>query len=261
MFLYQHQNSFGTDFFESILYENFSFIPHLHRHYEAAWLIEGELGLTVDGREQLMRPGDAALILPNQIHAYRSDARTRVWISVFSGDQIHDANAALSGHVPAGNVFHPSDALRAYALERLIHEKTPCPGVRARLAALCAECLELLPLLPRPEHEADSPAHRLMQYASLHFREDVTLRDAAALLGYDPGYLSRCFHRLTGVNFRRFLNACRIDYARRLIRAGNISMTEAALESGFQSIRTFNRAFLEQTGAPPHSNAGGSRIP
>lgn len=251
MILYQHQNSVGVDFFESILYEDYCFVPHLHRRFELAWLMEGELTLTIDGRVYPMHAGDAALILPDQIHAYRSGGHSLVWVFVFSADLIPDAQALLSGHMPASCVFRPDDALRAYALPRLAGEQRSTPGVRARMAALCAECIEKGGLQPRPEQEAASPAYRLLQYTSLHFRENVTLQSAAAALGYDAAYLSRSFHRLTGMNFRRFLNACRVDYALRLIRTGGVSMTDAALESGFQSVRTFNRAFIEQTGRPP----------
>lgn len=251
MLIYQHMNSIGTNYFESILYENYCFVAHLHRRYEAAWLLEGELMLTVDGREHLLHAGDAALILPDQIHAYHSADHSLVWVFVFSSDLIPDANALLTGHTLSSCVFHPDRALTDYALPRLAGVQAASLGIRACLTALCADCIEGSSLLPRPEQETSSPAHRLLQYTSLHFRENVTLRSAAELLGYDASYLSRCFHRMTGMNFRQFLNACRIDYALSLIRSGSVSMTDAALESGFQSVRTFNRAFIEHTGRAP----------
>ena len=251
MITYQLQNSIGTGFYESIVYENFCFYPHLHRHYELVCLMEGEMNLLVEGQTCSLVPGDAALILPDQIHSYETPDISRAWVSVFSGDLIHDADALLTGHTLSGSLFHPDTETASYALPRLMSANSDSPGVRARLQALCAACLEQNALLPRLERETASLAHRLLEYTSLHFREEITLRSVAALLGYDPGYLSRCFHRLTRMNYRAFLNAYRVDHARRLIATGSYSMTEAALESGFQSVRTFNRAYREQTGHAP----------
>ena len=249
--LYQLQNSVGADRYEGILYDNFSFIPHLHRHYELAVPMEGEILLTAEGREELLSPGRAALILPNQIHAYRSASRSRVWISVFSGDLIPDADAQLTGRAGVSSAFDPEQTVLAYAFPRLLDGDLNRHALRARLAALCACYLETVPLTDRPADASESPAHRMLEYVHLHFREDVTLRGVAALLGYDPAYLSRCFHHLTRMNFRSLLNACRVDYARGLMRTGGLTLTQIALESGFQSVRTFNRAFREQTGRAP----------
>lgn len=251
MIVYQNFNSVGADAFDSNLYTDFFFVPHLHRHFEIAFVAEGETVLTLDATPLTLQEGDAALILPDRIHGYHTPAHSRVWVSVFSSDLIPDAASLTAGRTLERCVFHPSDALRAYALPYLTDASASSPGVRARLAALCADCLENTFLLPAARQEELPPARRLLEYTSLHFREDITLRTAADALGYDAGYLSRCFHRMTGLNFRRFLNACRVEHARRLIRSGALSMTEAAMESGFQSVRTFNRAFLEQTGRPP----------
>lgn len=253
MITYQLQNSVGTGFFESIVYENYSFQPHLHRHYEMVLLIEGSMTLYIDGSACPLRPGDAAVILPDQIHSYETQSCSRSWISVFSADLIHDPDALFAGHLLSDSRFHPDNSVSGYAFPFLLSASSDQPGVRARLHALCAASLQENRLLPRSDREASSPAQRLLEYSSLHFREDITLRSAAAVLGYDPGYLSRCFRRLTRTNFRQFLNACRVAHACQLISSGTRSMTEAALESGFQSVRTFNRAFREQTGRAPGS--------
>ena len=53
------------------------------------------------------------------------------------------------------------------------------------------------------------------------------------------------------MNFEQFLNIYRADYARDQLLHTNASITDIAHSSGFQTVRTFNRVFLEQTGMTP----------
>lgn len=246
MLIYQAQNSVGAEQFEAIFYENFSFVPHLHRHYELTFVLEGTLKTTVEGREETLDAGTAALILPDQIHAYRSLNHTRVWVSVFSGDRVGDVSRYLSGQTGARSAFTPDAATRAYALLPLMNDSLSEAGINARLDALCAAYVDEVPLIPQREGVSTSPGRKLLAYIALNYQEPITLETAAQALGYDRSYLSRSLHRLTGTGFRHLLNAARAEHAQRLIRAGEMTMTAIAMESGFQSLRTFNRALKAQ---------------
>lgn len=47
-------------------------------------------------------------------------------------------------------------------------------------------------------------------------------------------------------SFREYVNALRLDCARDLLAATELSMLEVSMESGFDSLRTFNRVFQER---------------
>ena len=57
-------------------------------------------------------------------------------------------------------------------------------------------------------------------------------------------------NRATGANVSRYINGWRIRHACARIDAG-ASVTEAMLDSGFNTKSNFNRAFLHETGMPP----------
>ena len=70
-------------------------------------------------------------------------------------------------------------------------------------------------------------------------------------LGYEMHYLSRVFSANVKINLRRYINLYRVDAAKeRLINSEN-GIAQIALESGFQSIRNFNRVFSASTGMTP----------
>ena len=65
-------------------------------------------------------------------------------------------------------------------------------------------------------------------------------------LGYSPYALSRVFSGTFHTNFNQYLNDLRLNLALNLLENSEESITELAMESGFASMRTFNRAFQER---------------
>lgn len=53
------------------------------------------------------------------------------------------------------------------------------------------------------------------------------------------------------MNFRQYVNSCRIAHAKQLMMETNTSITGIAGECGYQSIRTFNNAFFALSGVSP----------
>ena len=74
--------------------------------------------------------------------------------------------------------------------------------------------------------------------------------------GYSAHYLSRVFSEAVGINFRRFVNELRLEYARELLTTTDLPVTEIAYKSGFGSIRSFNRAFGEEYHSVPKKSRG-----
>ena len=92
---------------------------------------------------------------------------------------------------------------------------------------------------------------KVSRYVSEHFREELSFEQLAEALGYEYHYLSRQFRRHFGMHFRQMLNMYRLDYAQERLLRSDDSITEVAYGAGFQTVRTFNRAFYEHTGMTP----------
>ncbi|MBQ8345164.1 MAG: helix-turn-helix transcriptional regulator [Clostridia bacterium] len=91
----------------------------------------------------------------------------------------------------------------------------------------------------------------MLMYMEKNFVSDITLRDVAKSLGYNYEYISREFNKILGISFKTMLNQYRCERARYLIETTDQSLTEVAEQSGFQSIRSFNRVFKQQLGILP----------
>ena len=63
--------------------------------------------------------------------------------------------------------------------------------------------------------------------------------------------LSRIFSKTFHKNFNQYLNDARLGYACQRLENTNDTITELCLDSGFKSLRTFNRAFKEKFKTSP----------
>ena len=64
-------------------------------------------------------------------------------------------------------------------------------------------------------------------------------------------YISHLFSQTLGIRFNDYLHYLRISEACKLLRNTDYSITEIGDAVGYNTPRTFNRAFLKQTGTTP----------
>ena len=78
-----------------------------------------------------------------------------------------------------------------------------------------------------------------------------TISSAAHDLGISESHLSHLFAQQFHVNFRAFINAIRIDKATMLMRDPFMTLTQIYYQCGYDNMRTFRRAFVQETGMLP----------
>ncbi|MDR2558656.1 MAG: AraC family transcriptional regulator [Oscillospiraceae bacterium] len=85
--------------------------------------------------------------------------------------------------------------------------------------------------------------NRCIEYINQHYREDLPLEFVAKIAGFSKFHFTRWFKQFAGVSFYEYLTQVRIRVAESMLANTEVPITEIALESGFQSIATFNRVF------------------
>ncbi|HML46678.1 MAG TPA: AraC family transcriptional regulator [Clostridia bacterium] len=78
----------------------------------------------------------------------------------------------------------------------------------------------------------------------------ITSSDLSALLHYHPGYLSRVVKEETGVSLGQYIIGRRMAAARARIVAG-ASVTDAALQVGYDNLSHFSRMYRKCFGVSP----------
>ncbi len=241
----------------SIVAERLSFPLHLHPQLELYFVLSGETRVTVRREAKTLAPGALAVIFPNQIHSYTAlspDSRAALVVCDL---------ALAGGFSDTLLLWHPSDpflqpeALHpnvAFAVGELTAEKRG-GGDRAVCAALVQLVLaRVMPQLSLHRNRAadhEALTYQIAQYMAAHFREPVTLDKLARALGVSRFHLSHVFSDKMGQRFSAYLASIRVDCACALLAGTNRSVTEIAAEAGFESQRSFFRAFGARCGMTP----------
>ncbi len=91
----------------------------------------------------------------------------------------------------------------------------------------------------------------VLSYIDEYYMKNLTLETVASHSGFSKYYFSRLFKQYTNCTFYEYLCYRRLKAAEELLRQSGLSVTEAALLSGFSSISTFNRIFKQKKGCSP----------
>ena len=91
----------------------------------------------------------------------------------------------------------------------------------------------------------------LMTEKRLYRNPDLTLTRLASRAGIPMRQISGAINRIRQCNVSQFVNAYRVQEAKRLLAHTDESVTDIMLDSGFQTKSNFNREFRRMTGMNP----------
>lgn len=97
----------------------------------------------------------------------------------------------------------------------------------------------------------NSRIEEILMYLQEHYLEPCCLEDIATYFGYSKSRFSHIFNQYFGCRLVEYINGLRCCYALELIKEKKLSILEVAYESGFESTRTFYRAFQNYYGLTP----------
>ena len=101
------------------------------------------------------------------------------------------------------------------------------------------------------QHEYIQKFNDLLDYIDLHCTEDLILEELADMIGFSKYHFSRLFKQYTNFSFNDYVNYRRVKLAEKLLETPELPVTDIALQSGFNSISTFNRIFRKVKDCTP----------
>lgn len=228
--------------------------PHMHRHIEIVALKKGSFTAFINSERHEVKEGEAFIAFPNQIHSYEHNNEIESELIIFSPDFCREFSRELTASVPSNPVFKMSDFLKE-TISRIIEINTTDDKYKDIILKGCmlvvlSEIFKKAELIPLSNRH-DSVMLDLLNYCSQNFREDISLSVVSKKLNISKFYISHIFPQKTGVSFFDYITTLRLQDACYNLVYTDMSVTEAALTSGFASIRSFNRVFRAKTGLTP----------
>ncbi len=85
----------------------------------------------------------------------------------------------------------------------------------------------------------------------LNFSRRISRLEIARSFRLSESYVSTLFRKYAGCSFSCYLDRCRLDHAKKLLRATELPIKEIAPMCGYENYVYFVRRFRELTGTPP----------
>ena len=218
---------------------NLTFAAHIHKAFEIFFQRQGVTDIWIDDKLYTLKAGQAVLIFPFQKHAYKCVEEGLLRLCLFSPDMVQDFYNAQK--LPVDSAFDyefsakiPND----YLSQKAFVYSVLSAFEKDRIYTARGKGLDLLLKI-------------LLITENKYFSSDCTLRNIAREICYDYAYISKFFKKMTGVAFNQYVNALRINKSKQELLHSNKSITEISVFCGFDSLRTFNRAFLKFEGMNP----------
>lgn len=92
---------------------------------------------------------------------------------------------------------------------------------------------------------------RAIDYIENFLQQNIKLSDIATALGMSQYYFARSFQQSMGIPPYQYLIQCRVERAKVLLKQHDLSITDIALECGFNSQSHLNQQFRKLTGITP----------
>lgn len=242
-----------NDFFAGSVCDH-PFPAHMHDAVEIIYVVNGSMDVTIGNKRIMLMPGDTAVAFPGVIHSYDyvSDDIEGIMIMFLPGI-IDEYNTLFRTMRPKESVIklvnrHPDMDGIIRHLAELTDKRLKAAYLHVVLACVTSK-LELIPADKQPVAKLTD---NVLQYVGNHYTEALSLENTAEALGISRIYLSHIFSQQLHINFRQYINMLRINMACKLMRDPAETITQIALECGYENQRTFHRAFLDQCGMKPN---------
>ncbi len=236
----------------------YPFPLHVHEIVELVVILRGSCVMQLDGTTYTLSAGDAAIAFPLSPHSFEEISEdTEGFAAFFPADTIAEFSNLFHTQLPEvpvlRNALNQKDV--SFAITSMLNTppEEASPYRLAYLHLLLAHILNAMDFRPAAECHERGLATKIVRYVYDHACENISISSTARDLGISESHLSHLFAQQFQVNFRRFINAIRIDKATMLMRDPYMTLTEISDACGFENMRTFRRAFSRETGSLPAS--------
>lgn len=96
---------------------------------------------------------------------------------------------------------------------------------------------------------------RMQDYIESHLAESINLAQLSEAACFSPWYAARIFRELTGLAPADYIRRLRLSKSALRLRDEKVRVIDAALDTGFESVDGYQRAFLREFGCNPKEYA------
>ncbi|MDQ8186618.1 AraC family transcriptional regulator [Pelagicoccus sp. SDUM812002] len=240
---------------------NFESRPH-HR-FVLIVCFKTEGSINVDGRIFHLRPGDAFLVKPYQFHFYMElsdeslnwlfltfETRNAKPFDIFANTPIRLSAERCSEAVEIAKRYTLRESLDEVTLDMTTFAASDLLNkLRAHSLNRSRELIDS-PKYPSAGYDIVDRINSLLEH---RLADSISIVQIAEALSLSESHLRKRFKVLTGISLGSYLVHYKLNRAVKLLVHSDDSLTQIALDCGYESLAAFSRSFKKQLGSTPSS--------
>lgn len=238
--------------------------PHWHKELEIIRILSGEFDIYINNNHHLLKSGDIAFINCKFLHhgtpknceyqcilcdiSMMARKNHKIFTSYIS--PIINCESIITG------VFSPDNSVLYNTVLNLFttleahndyYELSTLTSLFLIFELLYRNKIIEKIVTPKVLTQANTIA-QIIHWIDLNFTEHITLEILAKKAGMTPNHLCKIFKEYTGKTPTQYINSVRIDNACAEMKQTDKSITQIALENGFNDISYFCKVFKKHKG-------------
>ena len=250
--------------------QSFQIPVHWHDELEIIYVKSGFLTVNISGENYIGKPGDAFVVSPGNLHFMGSQTGTvdyftflfpLKYIAFRTDDMLDDKliEPLNSGHLMISpeikdTVKEQCEQLaRVYAAEIDESESKITGQIRKKIILLqfIHELWKKGFIVENDTTGRNTVEKEMVSYIQQNYTGKILLREFGEQFHLSEKYISRYFKEHFHITLSQYVTYLRLEHAKQMLQETNISVTEVAMQSGYQNISYFIRSFKKTYGVSP----------
>ena len=250
--------------------QSFQIPVHWHDELEIIYVKSGFLTVNISGENYIGKPGDAFVVSPGNLHFMGSQTGTvdyftflfpLKYIAFRSDDMLDDKliEPLNSGHLMIrpeikDTVKEQCEQLAGvYAAEIDKSESKITSQIRKKIILLqfIHELWKKGFIVENDTTGRNTVEKEMVSYIQQNYMGKILLREFGEQFHLSEKYISRYFKEHFHITLSQYVTYLRLEHAKQMLQETDISVTEVAMQSGYQNISYFIRSFKKTYGVSP----------
>ena len=256
---------------------SFQIPVHWHDEFEIIYVRSGFLTVSISGESYIGKTGEAFVVSPGNLHLMGSQSGTvdyytflfpLKYISFRTDDMLDEKllEPLNSGHLmicPRVNDTAKElceQLIEIYEAKNDESESKITTQVRTKIILLqfILEMWKKGFVIENDTSGRNTVEKEMVSYIQQNFTGKISLKEFGEQFHLSEKYISRYFKEHFHITLSQYITYLRLENAKQLLQDTDLSVTETAMQSGYQNVSYFIRSFKKTYGISPlkYRNSG-----
>lgn len=237
-------------------------VEHWHNRYEVFVIVKGFCSFFVHNQIFHMEEGDICIVPPNTIHAmsYPNSYHEHLFVN-FSDFYLDKSLSKELNEVISTGKYSPKTEDMAFfreGFDEVCSLANKNEEYKSLYIKTCFDRLFIKILRTKDQFNKNTKANsisrdlpKVLEYINHNYTQDITLEQMADYCHVSPSYFSKFFKKTIGMGFKKYLVYTKLTISENLLCTTDKSISDIALDCGFNDSNYFSTVFKQRYGIPP----------